>query len=49
MNRQEVQSMSSKQFREVITKFVNERRWKDLKIICQWRSTISKKERYKNN
>ena len=44
MNRQEVQSMSSKQFREVITKFVNERRWKDLKIICQWRDPEARRK-----
>jgi len=42
MNKSEVQSMSSKEFKEIITKFVNERRFKDLKIICQWRDPEEK-------
>ena len=37
MNRQEVQSMSNKEFREVIKKLSNDRRFQDLKVICQWR------------
>ena len=45
MNRNDIKSMSNKQFKEVITKFVNERRWKDLKIICQWRDPEARRKR----
>jgi len=45
MNKSEVQSMSDQEFREILKKLSNEMRFKDLKIICQWRDPEARRKK----